>query len=384
MSTKRASDPYCERLSTLFERDTKYGLEATRELAARFGNPQNNFKTVHIAGSNGKGSTALKIARALQHAGYKTGLYTSPHISSFRERIQINGQKIPEAALLHLLPDEYPGSFFEITTLLALRWFSEEKVDWAVIETGLGGRLDATNIIEPELAIITSISLEHTDILGTTLEEIAREKGGIFKPAARSLVGPKARFYPGVEAISGDFGTYDEENSAIAARALEILAVPQASIHYGIQLRPPCRFERVGERIILDVAHNPDGMKELVRCLKGQKVHIVLGMSKSKDVEACLQALNPAALSYIATEAASPRSLSALHLRQKIIESGVPPEKIELIPSPFDAVNRSLQRKGTSLITGSFFIMQEARLALGIEEERDFHPLNERVLPKRN
>lgn len=365
---KHVSECYKHKLEELFSRDKKWGLETFKEVLTAYNHPEKQFKTLHIGGSNGKGSVATKIAKALEKEGYKTGLYTSPHISCFRERIQINGAKIPEEAVVRLLPDEKEGSFFELTTLLMFRWFAEEKVDWAVIEVGLGGRLDATNVISPELAVITSISFEHTEILGSSLTEIAYEKGGILKPQIPAIVGPRAAYYPQAEVVSGPFAHYDEENSAIAKRALEKLPISPAAIAYGLAQRPPCRFERLGTRIILDVAHNPDGMQELVRWLGTQKAHIVLAMSKNKDIDASLQILNQAALSYIATEAKNPhhaRALEATQLGQKIIASGFPQSKIEVIPSPQEALKAALQKSGLILVTGTFFIMDEIKKGMG-------------------
>lgn len=380
-----ASDSYSSKLERLFQREAKWGLDALREVSKRYGEPHRQYKTVHIGGSNGKGSVATKIAKALEKEGYKTGLYTSPHLSCFRERIRINGQMISEDEVVRLLPDGEEGSFFELTTLLMFRWFAEQKVDYGVIEVGLGGRLDATNLILPEVATVTSISLEHTEILGSTLEEIAFEKGGIFKPGVPAVVGPRADFYPNADKVTGCFKNYDEENSAIARRVLEKLSISQSSIQYGLSFRPPCRFEQVRPQVILDVAHNPDGFNELTRSLKGTKVHVVLALSKTKDIETCLQIMNPFALSYIATEATNGRGLEAEELKQKIIASGFPASDVTAIKPPAMALQAALQKKGLVLVTGTFFIMADVRKHLGILEPHDIFNLNEREknLPKR-
>ena len=177
----------------------KLGLKNMETLNAMLGTPTQHFKCIHVAGTNGKGSVVYKIAKSLEKEGLRVGLYTSPHISSFRERIQINGQLIDESSVVAGLSrifeeidkSKIPATFFEITTALALKYFADQKVDYVVLETGLGGRLDATNIVTPVLSIITSISLEHTEYLGSTLEAIAKEKGGIIKPYVPIFIGPR-------------------------------------------------------------------------------------------------------------------------------------------------------------------------------------------------
>jgi dihydrofolate synthase/folylpolyglutamate synthase len=330
-------------------------------LAEKYGHPEKNYQTIHVAGTNGKGSVTTKIATALEAEGFKVGLYTSPHLASFTERIRINGTPISEETLLSFLPDDEEGSFFEITTLLAFRYFAHEKVDYAVIETGLGGRLDATNIIRPVLSIITSISLDHTDLLGDTVEAIACEKGGILKPGVPAIVGPTADFYEGVQVVRGVFENFDAENSAIAAAALRKLGVSERSIEKGIAARPPCRMEAIGERVILDVAHNPAGFAMLARAFQGHKVNVCLALSKNKDIQTCLKYLKPIAKKVIVTTSSSERTLSAEALKDELLSAGYPPESLTLSPSPSDAVKLGLTLEGKLLITGSFFIMAEAR-----------------------
>lgn len=308
-----------------------------------------------------------KSPAPLKKEGFRCGLYTSPHLSCFRERIQINGQPIAEKEverllppLLELAPDT---SFFEITTLLAFCYFAEKQVDWAVIEVGIGGRLDATNLIHPKLALITSISLEHTEILGPTLEEIAAEKGGILKPGVPAVIGPRAPPFPGAEKISGSFKTYDEENSATAKRGLELLGLSPAAIDYGLTFRPPCRAEWASERILLDVAHNPDGIQQLIRLLNGQKAHFVIAFSKTKDIASCLAILLPQALSFTLTEASNGRSFSPQELQKELLRQNcqIP---IDLISNPREATTFALQKEGLIVITGSFFIMADAKAAI--------------------
>ena len=177
---------------------SKLGLTNMQRMLEKLDHPEKKFKSVHVAGTNGKGSTTTKIAKGLEAAGLRVGLYTSPHISCFRERIQINGTLIPESYLEKTLPklfdvctqNSIAATFFELTTALAFCYFADERVDFASIETGLGGRSDATNVIIPEASVITSIALEHTDILGDTLEKITIEKAGIAKPGVPLVIGP--------------------------------------------------------------------------------------------------------------------------------------------------------------------------------------------------
>lgn len=337
----------------------KLGLENMDKLHGSIGSPmdRSDIAVVHVAGSNGKGSVALKTANALHCCGYKVGLFVSPHISSFRERVQINGQPISEVQVEQHLQkifdlceqEDIPATFFEITTALAFHVFGEESVDVVVLETGLGGRLDATNVIkQPALSIITSIALEHTRILGDTVEKIALEKGGIIKEGCPVLFGDNlplgvlqqcareknASAHYRLEdmlgkidepaMIHGDesFEDYDVQNSRIATAGL-MLIEPRLSklrgdeaadkVKLGVSIRPPCRFEELdvtaksrhdGEessqpkstKVILDVAHNPQAMHYLIAKLnakfpKDLKKRIVVGMSADKDLKYCTDIL---------------------------------------------------------------------------------------------
>jgi len=358
----------------------KLGLQNMEELHAALGNPMNksNVTVIHIAGTNGKGSVALKVAKTLELAGYNVGLFVSPHIASFRERMQVNSVPISEAEVETLLPQIYdicekgeiPATFFEVTTALAFSFFQKRCADVVVLETGLGGRLDATNVISsPALCVITSIGLEHTRILGDTIALIAKEKAGIMKPGSPVLVGPDVphkvmkecaiekgtdEYYSSddffgeakidekwtnISSENGiDFIDYDLQNAQIARAALKLLestkkyskntiSLTDEIIEEGIMHRPPCRFEEIKVEtendgtnnqnvlVILDVAHNPAAMVHLVSKLEhtypGRKKRIVVGFSADKDLVQCgsaLLAISQDPSSFHLVEAAHPRA----------------------------------------------------------------------------
>lgn len=331
-------------------------FDAMRRLDELLGRPHQAFRSIHIGGTNGKGSVSTKIAEALRLSGYKTGLYTSPHISSFQERIQINGMQIPESTAERLLETIFyqvdthhlPVSFFDLLTALAFLYFAEEDVEYASIEVGLGGRLDATNVIDPILAVITSIGLEHTHLLGTCLEQIAFEKGAIAKPGVPFIAGPKAApFFPqAIAAPQALESFYDYENRSIARTALEQLKLPTSAIEEGILIRPPCRFEILGD-VILDAAHNPDAIQRLIDALEfhfpSQKFPFYLAFSQDKDWKTCLKILRP-------------RASHIFFLRHSI--SRLVDPHLLAAHCPGSEITDSI---GTGVVTGSFYIMDMAR-----------------------
>lgn len=387
---------------------------------------QPNRLVVHIAGTNGKGSVALKIANTLQSHGLKVGLFCSPHVSSFRERMQINGQVIPEEEVVELLPKIYdlcaehdiPATFFEITTLLAFLYYAKHDVQVVVLETGLGGRLDATNVISsPALSVITSIGLEHTRILGDTVELIAKEKGGIIKPGCPILVGPncpqevlqqcakeaKAGPYFTPQEVIGDskdheITDYDEENQRISLAALTLLKqeypdlleeLTKEQIKQGVLIRPPCRFEEVKKgdmTVILDVAHNPPAMEYLVRKLQktypNSSFRFVAGMSSDKDLGQCARSLlkvtDPTSIHLV--EAAHPRAAKLediLSSEPSLKASHCNSDDCSITKQVSNALSFAKERNEVLVICGSVFIMSEAREALGFEEPRDSEYISE-------
>ncbi len=306
------------------EKNVKLLLERVQEAHQIIGSPANSFPTIHIAGTNGKGSVALKIAKGLEFSGYRVGLYTSPHVFEFSERIQLNGTQIDQSAiqrhlgwLMHLIEiKQLPAlSFFEITTLLAFQFFKEEKVDVAVIETGMGGRLDATNIIQPVLSVITSIGEDHIKNLGPTLNDIAREKAGIIKEHTPVILGPGCAYkavYERSSEVSApviflpdkNFDTFDDLNSETAYQSLNYLQnrfdiTPQAMTR-AVAERPICRFEIHeinGTRIVIDTAHNPPALAALIKALKARffvpKFRFIVGFSREKDHNKCFDEMIP-------------------------------------------------------------------------------------------
>ncbi len=324
----------------------KPGLDRIRRLLCRLGEPQSNLRFIHVAGTNGKGSTCTMTAAGLMAAGYKTGLYTSPYICDFRERIQIDGQMIPEDDLARLteraaaiIDDDDETTEFEVITCIAMMWYAEQGCDYVVLETGLGGRLDATNVIEAPVAVaITRIDLDHTAILGDTLGQIAGEKAGIIKKGCPVVIGcnqPKEALtvleehcaqldakviHPkrdGVTIVSRSIegtdidydglrlhiplvGDHQIDNAITAVELLRTAGVPDKAIFDGIaKAYIPARMELLSKNpvVILDGAHNPNGAEALARSIKtlleGKKVIAVMGVLRDKDYGCELSMLAP-------------------------------------------------------------------------------------------
>lgn len=292
----------------------RHDLDLMTKLMHAYGNPHENYPIIHVAGTNGKGQVAGKIAFALQNAGYTVGLFLSPHIFDYRDRITVNGKKISQELVIedyenlcnvlsHLQIDP---NFFECTTCIAFQHFAREKIDVAVIEVGLGGKCDATNVILPTLSVITSISLDHTEFLGSSIDEIAAEKAGIIKTGVPVIVGPRAKFLPvfqrakeaqaSLHLVEKKSCFYDTENQAVAKEALSVLSeefsIGHESIEAGLRFSLPCRFDKRGN-VIYDVAHNPDGFARLSSALSHlypyRTFRFVIGMSRTKDLRACLR-----------------------------------------------------------------------------------------------
>ena len=320
------------------------------------GNPHTQFKSVHIAGTNGKGSTAHMLSSILQESGYKVGLYTSPHLKDFRERIRINGKMITEQEVGDFVKEskaifeEMELSFFEFTVAMAFDYFANQQVDIAIIETGLGGRLDSTNILNPELTIITNIGLDHTNLLGNTLEKIAVEKGGIIKENTPIIIGRKQKetntifqniakeknahlmYSEPQQNYATDLkGEYQKENINTTITAIEQLqeqgwAINSSNIEQGLlkivaNTQLLGRWQTLSEipHIICDTGHNEDGIKQISKQLKNTKyeqLHFVFGTVNDKNLASILSHL-PKNASYYFCQADIARAMNAQELENK-------------------------------------------------------------------
>lgn len=400
----------------------KEGLDNTLTLDEHFGHPHRSFATVHVAGTNGKGSCSHMLAAILQAAGYKVGLYTSPHLVDFRERIRINGEMIPEEEVCRFVETEraffeplHP-SFFELTTALAFQYFASQKVDIAVIEVGLGGRLDCTNIIRPELAVITNISKDHTQFLGNTLAAIASEKAGIIKPHTPVVVGettvetrpvfqakaeemqapiifaedePEVLHSSLTDHLTRSFhtrsfgalecdlqGDYQVKNMNTVLHAVKLLAgkwfpqgkalrdllheaLPQVMHRTGLAGRWQCVAQH--PTVVCDTGHNLGGWLWLSRQLEETPhahLHIVFGMCEDKDVDAVL-ALLPREANYYFTQASVRRALDADALRQRAASAGLCGQSFPQVVDAFRAAKEQAGREDLIFIGGSSFVVAD-------------------------
>lgn len=409
-------------------RGVKFGLRNVRRLVEAAGHPERAFPSLHVAGSNGKGSTSAYLASVFMEAGYRTGLYTSPHVIRFNERIRINGVEIADADLARLVQRLQPSiertraTFFEATTCMAFLYFAEQGVDVAVVETGLGGRLDATNVVLPLVSVITTISLEHTEYLGTTIRSIAREKGGIIKPAVPVVTGVTdavalevldriaagrrtgvvrvsdevritgGRTGPGrfsfaasrlvVRGVRPGFpGAHQVRNAALAVAVLSTLlrdrkaarmfpAIDAAAVRRGLEralrntgLRG--RLERVGRRVVLDVAHNPEGMRTTVEALRGQRAtpwNVVFGVMKDKELGPMARQLRGFARRILTVSPRTKRAVPASTLARALRRLGA---EAQPAGSVAEGVKKALRFRGHVLVTGSHYVVGEALPVLG-------------------
>jgi dihydrofolate synthase/folylpolyglutamate synthase len=414
-----------------------WNLDRMRRMLKAIGDPHLGLRCLHIGGTKGKGSTAAIAASILTAAGHRTGLYTSPHMVSFRERIRIDGEMIPEADVVTLVQEIRPvvegvhdselgpPSFFEAYTLMGFLHFARRQVSFAVLEPGLGGRLDATNVVEPLVCGLTRIGFDHTLELGDTLAQIAAEKAGIIKPGVSVVSAPQEsevlevfedtclergaqlvvvgrdpgpRFslirsdperqvftIQGMRGIYGElecplFGAHQAENAAVAVGLIELLAphgieVGEGAIREGIaSVRWPGRFQIVGTRphIVLDGAHDELGARALAATLEslfpGRRIILVLGVPRDKDAAAIAEHLCRLADSVICTASSSPRALDAHELQRLIY--GVCRHTSAYTPASLavsEALNRA-RRRDVVVVTGSLYVVGEAMRALGIAD----------------
>ena len=361
------------RLFALQRRGVDFDLERPRRVARALGSPHEKLHVIHVGGTNGKGSTAAMIDAVLRAGGWKSGLYTSPHLLRFTERMRVDGEEIAQDDVVRLVAEvlraagDEPLTFFEIATLAALLHFAERAVDVAVLEVGLGGRLDATNIIPAPLCVlVTSVAYDHQEYLGSRLEDIAREKAGIEKPGCPAIaVAPAdpaaARWFQDWILFGRDFddanlpplalpGAHQRRNAALAREALRRsgLGVSDDAIARGFaSVRWPGRLERIGQ-VIFDCAHNPDAARALAAALPPRRYTLLFGALADKDASAMLHALAPLADHIILTAPPSPRALDPHSIER-------PGATIE--PDPARALEIALQRGAPVLVTGSIYLV---------------------------
>ncbi len=406
----------------------KKDLHNTIALCNAIDNPHNKFESIHIAGTNGKGSTSHMLAAILQQAGYKTGLYTSPHLKDFRERIKINGEMVSPDFVVQfvedtkILSESILPSFFELTVAMAFEYFAQQQVDIAVIETGLGGRLDSTNVISPILSIITNIGYDHMNILGNTLEEIAMEKAGIIKPGVPVVIGEylaetKNIFLNKAKECNSKINFAQEEYKAFnIASTTQTLRCDVKNTEHNIienftldlnglyQTKNLCtvlcaegilmqlgftikneggkfalantkkltglhsRWDVIAENptIVLDVAHNEDGIKQILKQLatgnKQKNNHFVLGMVKDKEVEKVLSLL-PTDATYYFTNAHIPRAMNAEELKNKAAQFNLQGHFYDDVNIAIAAANQQAAVTDLIIVCGSVFLAGEVDAA---------------------
>mgnify|MGYP002512512781 FL=1 len=404
----------------------KPGLERVEEFCRLLGTPHNDYHTIHIAGTNGKGSTSHMLASVLQQAGYRVGLFTSPHLKDFRERVRVDGEMISEQEVVGFVERNMPEikrlglSFFEITAAMAFEHFSRQDVEVAVIETGLGGRLDATNIITPLVSVITNIGLDHTDLLGSTLQAVAAEKAGIIKRGIPVVLGERSEEYDAVfvkraeeldaplyfaqqqcrvleQGVADDMqrfvlqrdrdnakfdvkldlmGEYQYNNLITASAALDVLdkltplTISRRAYLDGLQsvsrstsLAGRWQVLSAEPYMVCDTGHNAHGIKYVAKQLQGlaerySKLYCVVGFAKEKSLDEVLPLL-PTAAYYIFTQASSPRALPAVSLAEQAAEFGLKGEVVSNVADAVALAQEKATAKDAIFIGGSNFIVGE-------------------------
>jgi dihydrofolate synthase / folylpolyglutamate synthase len=409
-------------LSSLQVFGAKFGLETARRLATLARNPQDQLRFIHVAGTNGKGSTCAMLESIYRAAGSRVGLYTSPHLVSFRERIQMNRDPIPEGDVVRLVAEardwlkefseENHPTFFELVTILAARYFAEQKCDLVIWETGLGGRLDATNIVTPLASVITNVQFDHEKWLGNTIEEIAREKAGIIKPrvavvtgasgaaldiiretAARSCAPLHIVNTPDFDHALGLAGAHQRMNAAVAIKTVDVLSgafsVSDATIATALSnVQWPGRFQiiqRGNQTLILDGAHNPAGAEALAETLraasKGKPITFVVGILEDKNWQSVCHTLGALATKVIVTNVTSSRS-AAPEIIAAAIRDANSSTTVLTSNSLIEALPLT-QHDPFVVITGSLYLVGEAMELLGLSPVIHERALNEWFPPQR-
>lgn len=391
-----------------FTRDGKSAIKKdlgnTLALCEVLGNPQITFTCIHIAGTNGKGSVSNMLSAIFQNHGFKTGLYTSPHLKDFRERIRVNGEMVSEQFVIdfteRIIPhlDRIQPSFFEITVAMCFQYFAEQKIDYAIIETGLGGRLDSTNIINPILSVITNIGMDHADLLGDSLDKIAFEKAGIIKAGIPVVIGESAVetdavfikkaqetqsdiyfadtnvCYYNTEIDTDLLGQYQQKNAVTVMQAVDVLkklgieldyykvATALMNVKQLTQFRG--RWEILGKspKVIADTGHNAHGLTLVMAQLKKEKytqLHMVFGMVSDKDRSKVLELLPKDAIYYF-TKAALPRALAPEVLQEECLTYQLNGQCYADVKSALEAAKAAASETDLIFIGGSTFVVAEA------------------------
>lgn len=400
-----------------------FNLDRMRALMAALGNPQDSYQCIHVAGTKGKGSITALCASALQAGGLRVGMYTSPHLQDYTERIQVNAVPISHAGMVELVEKIKPAvatipmlTTFEITTALGFLYFAEQHVDVAVIEVGLGGRLDATNIITPRVSVISSLSYDHTAVLGNTLTEIAREKAGIIKPGVPVVSSPQKEealkvleeiakergctitvtgrdlpYHTGEHSLDGQrfsihpangqvlefeiplLGQHQVDNAVSAYAALKAggFGLSEEHIASGFShVSWPCRFEIASREpfIIFDSAHNEDAFERLTQTLQmyfpGRKVVLILGVSEDKHLKEMLTAIRPLVDTLVITKANHPRALEPEQILETAHQAGLHTEIAIPVEKALDVANGIAQNNGSIIVSaGSMFVTAETKTA---------------------
>jgi len=378
----------------------KEDLSNTLLLAKHLKNPENKFKSIHVAGTNGKGSTSHMIASILQEASYKVGLYTSPHLKDFRERIKINGKPVIKQFVIQFIEnnksffEENSLSFFEMTVGMAFDYFATQNVDIAIIEVGLGGRLDSTNIISPEISVITNIGLDHTQFLGNTLQQIAFEKGGIIKPKVSVVIGEtqketttvfmdlakknEAPIYFADELITTNYrsglkGNYQKKNIKTSVQTIfEIrkkgFTISEHNIKEGLlnvtpntDLKGRWQILQHTPKVICDLAHNREGLTYVMNQLEEETfkhLHIVLGMVSDKDISNIID-LFPKKATYYFCKPNVLRGLDVEILKSHFVKKGFKGNVYETVREALDSAKKIANKKDLIYVGGSTFVVAE-------------------------
>lgn len=379
----------------------KKDLTNTLALLKQLKNPQQNFKSIHVGGTNGKGSVSHMLASVLQTAGYKVGLYTSPHLKDFRERIRIDGEPIPKTDVVEFINEHKDFleaqklSFFEMTVGMAFDYFAKEAVDIAIIEVGMGGRLDSTNVITPLLSVITNIGMDHTAILGNTLEEIAGEKAGIIKKNVPVVIGEttaetkrvfksKAKKEASTIFFAEDMddpilktdlgGNYQKSNLKTCLKSLEVLTtlegwkITKTAIKKGLtevksrtQLRGRWEILADEPKLIADTAHNKEGLALVLKQVleeKYENLHIVLGFVNDKDLDGILP-LFPKSANYYFSKPNVPRGMEATDLYYKAKDFSLYGKAFTTVGNALKAAQREAKQKDLIYVGGSTFTVAE-------------------------